>query len=66
MKRKMRLFDLLELMDGNEIILVTKENDTVYRGIVDNVPRSVYNQDVTHQEFYSDGGTFRGIRFEIG
>lgn len=61
----MRLFDLLELMDGNENILVVRGFQTVYHGLVDNVPRSVYRQEVIHQGFYSDGGTFLGIRFEL-
>lgn len=61
----MRLFDLLGLMDGNERILVKKGDETLYIGIVDTVPNAVYRQDVIRQTFYSDGGSFRGIRFEV-
>lgn len=61
----MKLFNLLELMDGNENILVVRGHETVYHGLVDNVPLSVFRQDVVHQGFYSDGGTFLGIRFEL-
>ena len=60
----MKLFDLLELMEGNAHIFVKKGGATIYEGKVDNVTREVYTQEVIHQEVYSDGGAW-GIRFEL-
>lgn len=61
---KMRLFALLELMDGDAYIFVKKGDEEIYRGKVDNVPCYVYRQQVEHQEVYSDGGSL-GICFEL-
>ena len=61
----MRLVNFLVKMDRNENILVVKGNQTVYHGLVGNVPLSICEQEVKRQGFYSDGGTFLGIRFEL-
>jgi hypothetical protein len=60
----MRLFVLLELMDGDAYIFVERGEEEIYEGKVNNVPYCVYNQMVAHQEVYSDGGA-RGICFEL-
>lgn len=60
----MRLFDLLALMDYNAYIFVKKGESYIYKGMVEDTPRYIFNQDVIHQAFYSDGGAC-GICFEL-